>query len=120
MTERAHRKLPVWKASMDLVEAFYHLSESFPKDETFGLRSQLRRAAVSVPANISEGAARKTTAELIQYLYIANGSLSELDTLLELAARLGFVGDISDTQNRLDDVQSQVLTVISSLKRRSR
>jgi four helix bundle protein len=120
MTERAHRKLPVWKASIDLVEAFYHLSESFPNDETFGLQSQIRRAAVSVPANIAEGAARKSTAELIQYMYIANGSLSELDTLLELAARLGFVVETENIQTRLDDVQSQVLTVISSLKRRSR
>ena len=120
MTERAHRKLPVWKASVDLVGAFYVASARFPKEELFGLQSQVRRAAVSVPANIAEGAARKTTAELIQFLYVANGSLSELDTHLEIAKRLGYVEDSSELQSQLDDVQSQLLTVIESLKRRSR
>ena len=120
MTERAHRKLPVWKASIDLVEAFYVVSAAFPKDEVFGLRSQVRRAAVSVAANIAEGAARKSTAELIQFLYMANGSLSELDTHLEIATRLGFVEDRQSLQGQLDDVQSQLLTFITSLKRRSR
>ena len=121
MTERAHRKLPLWKASMDLVEAFYFATQSFPLDEQFGLRAQIRRAAVSVPANIAEGAARKSTAELIQFLYVANGSLSELDTHLEIAQRLGFVtDDVHALQQQLDAVQSQLLTVIASLKRRSR
>jgi four helix bundle protein len=120
MTERAHRKLPVWKASIELVEAFYVLSAKFPKEEMFGLQAQMRRAAVSVPANIAEGAARKTTAELIQFLYVANGSLSELDTHLEIANRLGYVEDAESAQHQLDNVQSQLLTVIESLKRRSR
>ncbi len=120
MMQRAHKNLPVWKASMDLVEAFYLCSRAFPKEEVFGLQSQIRRAAVSVPANIAEGAARKTTAELIQFMYIANGSLSELDTHLELAGRLGYVQNFEPLQQQLDDVQSQLLTVISSLKRRSR
>jgi len=73
-----------------------------------------------VPANIAEGAARKTTAELLQFLYVANGSLSELDTHLEIAARLGYIDDRAPLQGHLDDVQSQLLTVIESLKRRSR
>ena len=120
MTERAHRKLPVWKASIELVEAFYVVSAAFPKEETFGLRSQVRRAAVSVAANIAEGAARKTTPELIQFLYVANGSLSELDTHIEIATRLGFIEDATVLQSKLDDVQSQLLTVIGSLKRRGR
>ena len=87
MTERAHRKLLVWKASIDLVEAFYVVSATFSKEEMFGLQSQMRRATVSVAANIAEGAARKTTPELIQFLYMANGSLSELDTHLEIGKR---------------------------------
>ena len=120
MTERAHRKLPVWKASIGLVEAFYVASARFPKEEMFGLQGQMRRAAVSVPANIAEGAARKSTAELIQFPYVANGSLSELDTHLEIARRLGYVADDAELQDQLDDVQSQLLTVIESLKRRSR
>jgi len=120
MTWRAHRELPVWKASMNLVEAFYVATRLFPKDETFGLVSQIRRAAISVPANIAEGAARKSTAELIQFLHVANGSLSELDTHLELAVRIGYLDDVIELQTQLDDVQSQRLSVISSLKRRSR
>ena len=105
---------------MDLVEAFYFLTQSFPKEEMFGLTSQIRRAAVSVPANIAEGAARKSTPELIQFLHIANGSLSELDTHLELAQRLGYLTIKDKVQQQLDDVQHQVLNVIASLKRRSR
>ena len=120
MTERRHRELPVWKASIALVEAFYVVSAKLPKEELFGLQSQMRRAAVSVAANIAEGSARHSTAELIQFLYIANGSLSELDTHLEIAARLGYVESPQNLREQLDDVQGQVLAVIQSLKRRSR
>ena len=105
---------------MDLVEAFYFVTRSFPKEEMFGMTAQIRRAASSVPANIAEGAARKGTAELVQFLHIANGSLSELDTHLELAHRLGYLSDKESLQQQLDDVQNQLLNVISSLKRRSR
>ena len=120
MTERKHRELPVWKASIDLVEAFYVVSSKLPKEEVFGLQSQMRRAAVSVAANIAEGAARHSTAELIQFLYIANGSLSELDTHLEIATRPGDVDRADTLQVQLDGVQGQLLAVIQSLKRRSR
>jgi four helix bundle protein len=120
MTNRGHRELPVWKASIDLVEAFYVVSERFPKTEMFGLQSQMRRAAVSVAANIAEGSARRSTPELIQFLHIASGSLSELDTHLEIAARLGFLQEKEEFQTRIDDVQGQLLAVIQSLKRRSR
>jgi four helix bundle protein len=120
MTNRGHRSLPVWKASIEMIEAFYVASAKFPREEMFGLQSQMRRAAVSVAANIAEGAARKSTAELVQFLYIANGSLSELDTHLEIAARLGFVQEKETLQSQLDHVQGQVLAVIQSLKRPSR
>jgi four helix bundle protein len=72
-----HKDLEVWKKSMDLVEDVYALSKFFPNDEKFGLTNQIRRASVSVPSNISEGAARKRDKEFIQFLYIALGSLSE-------------------------------------------
>jgi four helix bundle protein len=83
-----HKDLEVWKKSMDLVEDVYALSKFFPNDEKFGLTNQIRRASVSVPSNISEGAARKSDKEFIQFLYIALGSLSELETQYLIAVRL--------------------------------
>ena len=78
--EKPHRKLKLWQASMDFVTELYKELQSLPVHEKFGLISQLQRAAVSIPSNLAEGAARKKTKELIQFLYIARGSLSELDT----------------------------------------
>ena len=83
-----HKDLEVWIKSMDLVEDVYALSKFFPNDEKFGLTNQIRRASVSVPSNISEGAARKSDKEFIQFLYIALGSLSELETQYLIAVRL--------------------------------
>jgi four helix bundle protein len=77
---------------MRLVELAYRDTAGFPKEETYGLRAQIRSAAVSVPSNIAEGAARNSTRELIQFLGIVRGSLAELETQLELAVRLGFLG----------------------------
>lgn len=71
-----HKELEVWKCSMELVEAIYKVSYKFPKSERYGLTSQIRRAAVSVPSNIAEGAARKSDKELLQFLSIALGSLA--------------------------------------------
>ena len=86
----AHKKLDVWKRALTLAEMTYRLTASFPAEERFGLSSQMRRAAVSVLSNISEGSARRTTAEYIQFLHIARGSLAELDAQFILAERLGF------------------------------
>ena len=86
---KPHRKLKVWQAGMDFVVELYRELENFPAREQFGLAAQLRRAAVSIPSNIAEGAARKNTKELVQFLYIARGSLSELDTQLEICFRVG-------------------------------
>jgi len=91
-TARTHRDLFVWQEAIALVELIYRRTSSFPKDETYGLSAQMRRAAVSVPSNIAEGAARNSSRELVQYLGIASGSLAELETQLELAARLGLGG----------------------------
>jgi len=87
---RAHHQLRVWGDAMALVRRVYELSVSFPADERFGLTSQMRRAAVSVPSNIAEGAARGTSKEFSQFLMIARGSLAELDTQLRIAHDLGF------------------------------
>ena len=91
MRESPHRGLEAWKKGMELVEDIYRVTKNFPEDEKYGLVSQLRRAAISVPSNISEGAGRRTDGEFINYLSISIGSLSELDTQIELAMRLGYL-----------------------------
>lgn len=83
--------LEVWQVSMDLVVECYGLAERFPPLEQYGLRSQLRRAAVSVPANIAEGHARRRTREFLHHLDIAYGSLAETETHIRIAERLGYV-----------------------------
>ncbi len=88
---RPHYSLDVWKRSVDFAEAIYRLTANFPRVEEYGLKSQLRRATVSIPCNIAEGAARQTKKEFVQFLYMAAGSASEVDTQLEIAFRLGYV-----------------------------
>ena len=75
-----HKDLDVWKKGMDLVEKIYSISNSFPDSERFGLTSQIRRAAISVPSNIAEGTGRKSDKELLQFISMALGSLAELET----------------------------------------
>jgi len=86
-----HRKLLAWQEAIRLVKLVYSETASFPKDEVFGLTSQIRRSAVSIPANIAEGAGRNSSRELAQFLGIASGSRAELDTHLEIAMQLGFL-----------------------------
>ena len=86
----SYEDLIAWQEAMRLVELVYKQTAGFPKEEIFGLSAQLRRSAVSVPSNIAEGAARNSSRELYQFLGIANGSLAELQTQLQLAIRLGF------------------------------
>ena len=91
MTVQNYRDLRVWQAGMDLVEQIYRLTQSFPPDERFGLTSQLRRASVSIPSNIAEGHAREHTAEYLHHISIAQGSLAEVQTQIEIAHRLGYL-----------------------------
>ena len=116
--KRNHRNLRAWQQAVDLVCVIYRFTESFPDSERFGLSSQMRRAAVSVPANIAEGFARSGTKELIHFLSIASGSLSELDTLAEVAVKLGYVSDAGKIQQEIDDVGGLVMGLSASLKRR--
>jgi four helix bundle protein len=88
---RAHYELDAWTVSRSLVKAVYLLTKAFPKEELFGLTSQMRRAAVSVPSNIAEGAARAGDREFAQFLNISRGSLSELETQLLIASDLGYI-----------------------------
>ena len=91
MATSNYRELLVWQNGMELVRRVYCLTRCFPKEESFGLSSQLQRAAVSIPANLAEGHTRGTTREFLRYVVIAHGSLSELETLLAVASDLGYV-----------------------------
>ena len=87
---QSYRELEVWQRSIDMVEMIYELTRSFPAEEKFGLTSQMRRAAVSVPSNIAEGYGRSARGDYLQHLSIARGSLAELETQLYIALRLGY------------------------------
>lgn len=87
--QRSHRKLIAWRESMDIVQEIYRMTAGFPKAEQFGLTSQMRRAAISVPSNIDEVAARTTNKDFLNFLSISRGSLSELETQVLIAERLG-------------------------------
>ncbi len=89
--EKPHKRLAVWRKSVDLVVETYKVTKTFPREERYGLTDQVRRAAVSIPANIAEGAGRRTKKEFINFLHISQGSLSELDTHLEIALRLNYI-----------------------------
>lgn len=104
-----HKELDVWKYSMDLVIAIYRVTKLLPDSEKFGLTSQMRRAAVSIPSNIAEGSARKGDKELIQFLYIAIGSLSELETQYLIAVRLEFIEKEVVLEKQLVDVKRLLL-----------
>ena len=86
----SHEDLQVWQKAMDMVVAVYQLTEEFPKREMYGLTGQMRSCAASVPANIAEGRARQGPAEFRRFLYIAAGSVAELETFLELSRRLRY------------------------------
>ena len=91
MQVQSHEDLLAWQAAMRLAETVYHLTRAFPPDELYGMRSQMRRAAVSVASNIAEGHARLTTGEYKRFLGIARGSLAELNTQIKLSIRLGYL-----------------------------
>lgn len=105
---RPHYKLEAWKNAMDLVDEIYKVSKDFPSEEKFGLTSQMRRAAISVPSNLAEGAARKGKAEFANFVNIAKGSLSELETQLIISKRQNYIDDISNLLELIGKVSSQL------------
>ena len=114
-----HKELDAWKLSVDLVTDIYELTKTFPRDEMYGLTNQMRRSAVSIPSNISEGAARNTTKEFVQFLFIALGSASELETQLVIARKLNFVLDVDTVLAKLVSVKKLINGLIRHYKNKS-
>ncbi len=101
---KPHQRLELWRQAMLLVKEIYAVTAGFPKEEMFGLTSQMRRAAVSIPSNIAEGAARKGDKEYFHFLSIARGSLSELDTHVQIAVMLSYLTEDHPLNGLLDRV----------------
>jgi len=115
-----HKELNVWKVSMDFVVEVYSVTKGFPKEEIYGLTSQLRRAAVSIPSNIAEGAARNSEKEMVQFLHIALGSAAEAETQLLIAQRLEYSDDISSLLGRVVTVKKLISGLIGHYKAKKR
>ena len=113
--EKPHKKLDAWKLSMDMVIDVYKTTNNFPREEKYGLTDQIRRATVSIPSNIAEGAARQTKKEFTNDLHMAQGSLSELDTQIELTRRLGYLDE--ETFRNVDKRMERIDKMISGLIR---
>jgi len=108
-----YSQLIAWQKAMDFVEAVYRASKSFPKDEMFGLTSQIRRAAVSIPSNIAEGQSRRSSREFVHFLAVAKGSLSEAETQLMIAGRLGYIRN--DDLSKLLEKAGELGRVVNGL-----
>jgi four helix bundle protein len=117
MAVRHFSDLIVWQKGMDLAEQVYRLTESFPRREMFGLSNQIRRASVSVPSNIAEGQGRSSTDDFLRFLYMAKGSLQELETQAILSGRLQFLSeaDFRQLKPRIDEVARILNGLIASL-----
>jgi four helix bundle protein len=117
-----YRDLEIWQIAMKLVVECYRLCDQLPRSEDFGLKPQIRRAAVSIPANIAEGHGRSTTGEYIQHLGIAHGSLMELETHIQIAGRLGYLTEsqMRSVSESTPELGRMINALMSSLRVRRR
>jgi len=113
MALKTHKDLKVWQQSKDLVSEVYKMTAAFPKEELYSLTAQIKRSAISIPSNIAEGAARESNKEYIRFLYIALGSLAELDTQLQIAKDLGFIK--SDEYKKVSVKLNEIGKMLSGL-----
>ena len=111
----SHKDLKGYQEALLLVKDIYFITSHFPKEELYGLTSQMKRCAISIPSNIAEGSGRKGNAELIRFLYISLGSLSELETQLDISIMLNFTKENKDIQNRIYFIKNMLSKLILSL-----
>jgi len=116
-TMKTHKDLDIWKRGIELVTEVYKLTRNFPREETYGLSSQMQRAAVSYPLNIAEGAARNSKADYSRFIYIALGSLSELETQVIISKNLAYSSDIEKLLTEIEILRKMTLNFIKHLKR---
>ena len=117
--KRVHHDLKVWQEAMALVKMIYESTNSFPAEENFGLKSQIRRAAVSIPSNIAEGAARTGSKEFLQFLSISRGSLSEVETQLLIAKDLGYLKNPDHVLEQINKIFALLGGLINSIRKNS-
>ncbi len=117
----AFKDMKIWELSMTLVEDIYRKTRNFPQHELYGLSSQMRRAAISIPSNIAEGNGRAHSKEYIQFLYLARGSLMELMTQLEIAHRLNYINIEEKTEiyDQCEIILKMLHKLITSIKKKS-
>lgn len=113
-----HKDLKVYQLSLDFVTEIYKVSDQFPKSEGFGLTSQIRRAAVSIPSNIAEGSGRNSTKDFLRFLHISSGSLSEVEAQIEIAVRLGYISETDDIKETITSLQKMLYRLKESLKKK--
>lgn len=118
MEVKPHKDLKVWQEAMSFVVDVYSMTKEFPKDEVFGLTSQMRRAAVSVASNITEGAGRRGAIEFSRFIKIALGSVAELETQIEIAFRIGYISTARDQNERLRFIRILLTRLFQSLQRK--
>lgn len=115
---RKHQRLNVWNDAMELVEWIYRLTATFPAEERFGLCSQMRRAAVAIPSNIAEGAARSSRREYVRYLEIARSSLVEIETQVAIVRRLGMAPEDANLDDSLDRVFARLSALMRAISQK--
>jgi four helix bundle protein len=122
MLVNSHKDLIVWQKGIELSKQIYILTENFPKEEIYGITSQMRRASISIPSNIAEGRSRNTRKDFIQFLRIALGSASELETQIEIAKRLPSLSKYSykDAEVLLNEVSRMLMGMIKKLSVKAR
>ena len=117
MSVESYKELIVWQKAMDLTAGVYKLTQKLPKEELYGLSNQMRRAAVSIPSNIAEGQSRNSSKEFCQFLSIARGSKSELETQLQLCVKIGYLGDsdITSLMELLEEISKMLVALIKTV-----